>query len=125
MAHLYGAFDVRAQHGCLVVRDSESDGDVSDWNPADDPWFSDQGSAIFAVTPGVEGPVHCEVWHDEPDDLLPVRLFEDTFEMRGLLEVGDPAGAAGLEVPGLEGARQVAVFVDDLDWPARVQIVVR
>lgn len=125
MPHMYGAFEVRAQHGCLVVRDSESDGDISDWNPAEQTWFSDQNAAIFAVTPGVEGPVHCEVWGDAPDDLLPGRVFEDVFDIVGVLEVGDPAGTAGLEVPGLEGSRRVSVFVDHLDWPTRVQVIVR
>ena len=55
---------VAAAHGCLLVRDSESDGDISGWDPAGQPWFVDRGAAIFAVQHGGDGMVRCEVWRD-------------------------------------------------------------
>lgn len=35
-AQMLAAFEVAAAHGCLVVRDSESDGDISGWDGVED-----------------------------------------------------------------------------------------
>ena len=67
------AFEFESRHGCVVVRDSESDGDVSN-APRDSLWYFDRSSAILAVQPAVEGPVRCEVWIGTLLDPLPLRV---------------------------------------------------
>ena len=121
---MLAAFEVAAAHGCLVVRDSESDGDLSDWDPASQPWFVDRGSAILAVLPGSDGMVRCEVWQDAAAEELPHELFTADVEIRGALRVGDPEEVATIVVPWVRGSRAVRVLVDDQDWPAHVQVVV-
>ena len=124
-ARLLGAFEVAAAHGCLVVRDSESDGEISGWNPASQQWHVDRGSAIFAVQHGSEGMVRCEVWRDAAEEELPHELFTADLEIGGALRVGDPEEVATLVLPWVRGGRAVRVLVDDEDWPTRVQVVVR
>jgi hypothetical protein len=123
-AQMLGAFEVAAAHGCLLVRDSESDGDISGWDPAGQPWFVDRGSAIFAVQHGGDGMVRCEVWRDGVEEELPHELLTADFEITGALRVGDPEEVAILVLPWVRGRRAVRVLVDDRDWPTRVQVVV-
>lgn len=123
-SQMLGAFEVAAAHGCLVVRDSESDGDISGWDPATEPWHVDRGSAILAVLPGSEGMVRCEVWRDGVEEELAHELFTADFEIGGALRVGDPEEVATLVLPWVRGRRAVRVLVDDEDWPSHVQVVV-
>ena len=121
---MLGAFEVAAAHGCLVVRDSESDGDISGWDPASEAWFVDRGSAIFAVQHGSDEMVRCEVWRDGVEDELPHELFTADLEISGALRVGDPEEVATLVLPWVRGRRAVRVLVNREDWPTRVQVVV-
>ena len=121
---MLAAFEVAAAHGCLVLRDSASDGDISGWDPASQPWFVDRGSAIFAVLHGSEGMVRCEVWRDGVEEELPHELFSQDFEIGGELRVGDPEQVVTIGLPWLRGSRALRVLVDDEDWPTRVQVVV-
>jgi hypothetical protein len=124
MSKMSAAFEVESQLGCIVVRDTESVGDVSAWDPNDEPWFVDRSSAIFAVLPGVEGPVRCEVWRGMPATPLPEHLFEDVFEISGAFQVEDPAGVVHVELGMVRGTHRVLVLVDDRAWPRTVQVVV-
>lgn len=124
MSKMYAAFEVEAQHGCIVVRDSESIGDLSEWDPNDQPWFVDRSSSIFAVLPGVEGSVRCEVWRGMPATPLPEYLFEDVFEISGAFQVEDPAGVVHLELAMVRGMHRVLVLVDDKALARTVQLVV-
>lgn len=124
MAEMYAAFEVKAQHGCLVLRDSESERDVSDWDPTTQAWFVNHGSAIFGVIPGVEGHVRCEIWRGQPDRRLPHEMFSEPFTILGALRVEDPAGVVRVELATMRGARQIQVTVDDINWPLQVQIAV-
>ncbi len=118
------AVEFYSHHGCLVVRDTESDGDVSDWDPEESLWYVDGGSVIFAVQPGVDGPVRCEVWDGLPDRVLPQQIFEARLRIEGELQVEDPAGVIDIRLRWLRGDKRLAVFADDAEFAARVQIVV-
>ena len=124
MSKMQVAFETELQHGCIVLRDTESEGDISDWDPSERAWFVDRGSAIFAVLPGVDGQVRCEVWRGSPDSPLPHRLFEETFVISGAFQATDPAGVVSVELATIRGAHQVEVLVDDLEWAGHVQVVV-
>jgi hypothetical protein len=123
MSKLQVAFEYESRHGCVVVRDSESDGDVST-APRDSLWFFDRSSAVLAVQPGVEGPVRCEVWIGMPDDPLPFRAADEVFEIAGALEVEDPAGVVAAALAWVRDSRRLVVLVDDGQFPARVQFVI-
>ena len=118
------AFEVELQRGCLVVRDTESNGDISLWDPHERSWLVDQGSAIFAVLPGVEGNVRCEVWRGTPPKPLPIRIFEETFEITGALQIEDPAGVVNVELATIRRARTITVLANDSTWASEVQIVI-
>ena len=121
---MLAAFEVAAEQGCLVVRDTESEGDTSAWDPREHPWLVDRGSAIFAVRPATEGMVRCEVWQDAAMDALPHHVFDEGFAIGGALFVGDPSGVAAIVLPHVRGPRTVRVLVDDPEWPSEVQVVV-
>src|SRR5690606_7273199 len=96
----------------------EPDGDVSDWAPEERLWNVDSGSKIFAVRPGVGGPVTCEVWQGLPGLGLPHLVFEAP------LHIEDPAGVLDSRLGWLHGDRLLAVFADVAEFAAGVQIVV-
>lgn len=124
MTKMYAAFEIAVEQGCLVIRDTESEGDTSAWDPRERPWLVDRGSAIFAVRPATEGMVRCEVWGEDAEDELSHELFSEDFVIGGALFVGDPSGLASLELATLRGNRRVRVLVDDAEWPSKVQVVV-
>lgn len=123
MSRLQVAFEYESRHGCVVVRDTESDGDVSN-APRESRWFFDRGSAILAVRPGVEGPVRCEVWLGTPRDALPFRAADEVFEIAGALQVEDPAGVVSVALAWVRGSRRLVVLVDDKEFPTLVQFVI-
>lgn len=123
MSKLQAAFEYESQHGCVVVRDTESDGDVStaSWDSA---WFFDRSSGVLGVAPGIEGPVRCEVWIGTPLDPLPFRAADEVFEISGALQFEDPAGVVTVVLPWVRGSRRVVVLADDDEFPTQVQFVV-
>jgi hypothetical protein len=123
MSTLQVAFEFGSRHGCVVVRDSESEGDVSN-APRDSLWFFDRSSGILAVQPAVEGPVRCEVWVGTPEDPLPLGVADEVFEIAGALQVEDPAGVITVALAWVRGRRRLVVLVDDGQFPTRVQFVV-
>lgn len=123
MPKLQVAFEYESSHGCLVVRDSESDGDLSN-APPDGLWHFDRSSAILAVQPATEGRVRCEVWIGTPLDPLPLCVADDVFEIAGALEVQDPAGLVTASLAWVRGSRRLVVRVDDGQFPTRVQLVI-
>ena len=124
MAEMYAAFEIESQNGAIVVRDSESDGDVSDWDPNDGLSYVDRNAAIFAITPGVDGPVRCEVWRGAPEEQLQHVILRETFSISGALSVEDPAGLINVHVASIRGEREIVVLADQLSWLERVGIVV-
>ena len=123
MSKLQVAVEYESHHGCVVVRDSASDGDVSN-APPESLWFFDRGSGILAVQPAVEGPVRCEVWLGTPDDSLPLCVADEAFDIVGALEVEDPGGVITAALAWVRGSRRLVVLVDDGKPPTRVQFVI-
>ena len=118
------AFLAKVEHGCLILRDVGSDGDVSEWDPESNAWYADGGSLIFGVQAGVDGPVKCEVWKSQPPAMLPAKLLEVTLPCpSGWLVLQDPNEYVKLQFAGARGAVLCSVRVDDLQVPAEVQIL--
>ncbi|MCC2320798.1 hypothetical protein [Cellulomonas xiejunii] len=124
MATMQVAFELESQHGCLVVRDTHSDGDISEWDPGASASYVDRGSAIFAVIHGIEGAVRCELWRGLPAEPLPHTILTELFTIDGALQVQDPAGVVDVVVATLRGRREITVLGDDPTSPSRVQVVV-
>ena len=124
MAKMHAAFEIESQFGVIVVRDSESDGDLSDWNPNERRSYVDRNAAIFAVTPGVDGLVRCELWQGMPTEPMQHVILRERFNIAGALEIEDPAGLINVHAFSIRGDREILVLADDLNWPERVQIVV-
>lgn len=124
MGKIRVAFELESQHGCIVVRDTNSDGDISEWDPGASESYYDRGSAIFAVLPGVEGAVRCELWHGYPAQALPHTILRQLFTIDGALQVEDPAGVINVVVAAFRGEREIVVLGNDPSFSSQVQIVV-
>ena len=123
MPKLVVALEFEPQHGCIVVRDTESMGDVSE-APIGSHWFFDRGSAILAVRPGIEGLVRCEVWLGTPHAALPTVIADEEFDIAGELEVEDPAKVVWARLAWVRGVQRLVVRVDEAAFPTRVQVIV-
>lgn len=124
MPKMLAAFEAEVHHGCIVIRDSESDGDLSGWDPGLQAWFVDRSAAIFAVMPGVDGPVRLEAWREVPESALPFTMFTSDFTVRGALQVGDPEDRVTITLDVERGPHEITVLVDDLAWATAIQVVV-
>jgi hypothetical protein len=113
------------EHGCLVVRDTQGEDDLSDWDPASSNWYLSGSSVIFGVLPASEGRVECEVWRTRPDPPLPVRLFaEEIPSPSGRLVVHDPNGQVRMTFRGSPGSALVIALGEDRDFASKVQLVI-
>jgi hypothetical protein len=124
MGKMRVAFELESQHGCIVVRDTNSDGDISEWDPGASASYYDRGSAIFGVLPGVEGAVRCELWQGHPDQALPHTILRQFFTIDGALQVEDPAGVINVVVAAFRGEREIVILGNDPSFCSQVQIVV-
>ncbi|MEX3103602.1 MULTISPECIES: hypothetical protein [unclassified Streptomyces] len=117
------AFLAKIEHGCLILRDAESDDDVTDWDPESSNWYREGSSLIFGVQASVDGPVECEVWKSTPPAVLPVNLFEVSLPCpSGWLVLHDPNEHARMQFAGFRGSVLCSVMVDDSRFPSKVQI---
>lgn len=122
-ARLVAAFEAGLHHGCLVIRDSESDGDISDWEPSAQPWYGDRGSFIFGTQPAIEGLVRCEIWSGMPTGALASTLFAADLDVIGQIEIEDPARVVEMRIGQFRGPLRLTVLVDDMRFPTVVQAV--
>ncbi|MCF0078609.1 hypothetical protein LZ269_14495 [Streptomyces lomondensis] len=120
------AFLAKIEHGCLILRDAGSDDDVSDWDPTSSSWHREGSSLIFGVQASVDGPVECEVWKSAPPATLPANLFEESLPCpSGWLVLHDPNEHARMQFSGFRNSVLCSVMVDDLQFPSKVQILLR
>jgi hypothetical protein len=120
------AFLAKIAHGCLILRDATSEDDVSDWDPESSSWYREGSSLIFGVQAGVDGPVECEVWKSDPPETLPANLFEVSLPCpSGWLVLHDPNEYARMQFAAFRESVLCSVMVDDLCFPAKVQIVLK
>ncbi|MEF9881742.1 hypothetical protein [Streptomyces sp. P9-A4] len=120
------SFLAKIEHGCLILRDAGSDDDVSDWDPASNSWYQEGSSLIFGVQASVDGPVECEVWKSIPPVMLPASLFVTSLPCSsGWLVLHDPNEYARMQFTGFRGSVACSVMVDDLQFPSKIQILLR
>ncbi|MGW0522961.1 hypothetical protein [Crossiella sp. NPDC003009] len=125
MARPEMSFNAQAGHGCLIVRDKSSEGDVSGWDPAEANWYKAGSSIIFAVLHGSEGWIDCEIWREEPTSPLPVQMFDEELVLdTGQLVVHDPNESVQMALRCRVGRIRVMVLVDDLDFASKIQLCV-
>jgi hypothetical protein len=118
------AFLAKIEHGCLILRDTASDDDVSDWDPESSSWYQEGSSLIFGVQAGVDGPVECEVWKSDPPETLPASLVEVSLPCpSGWLVLHDPNEYTRLQFAAFREFVLCSVMVDDLQFPSKVQIL--
>lgn len=117
-------FGAVIHHGCLFLGDVNSDSDMSDWSPGESSWHKEGNRVVFNVLPGVDGMVECSVWRGPPPDVLPYELFGDKFSCpSGWLEIYDAAGCVHVKFPAKRDTLAFRVMVDDVDFPAKIQII--
>jgi hypothetical protein len=120
------SFLAKIEHGCLILRDAGSDDDISDWDPTSSSWYQQGSSLIFGVQAAVDGPVECEVWKSAPPAVLPASLFEVSLPCpSGWLVLHDPNDHARMQFTGFRNSAICSTMVDDLQFPAKVQILLR
>lgn len=125
MDNLLLSFHAKVGHGCLVIRDLNSEDDVSDWDPASENWYNSGSSIIFAVLPESEGWVDCEVWKTPPINPLPISLFiEEISDESGQLALHDPNERVCMKFRGVRGRVIISALVDDRNFASKVQLIV-
>jgi hypothetical protein len=81
---------------------------------------------MFAVQPAVDGEVKFDIWRGDPEETLPESLLESEITLaHGRIVLADPNEDFRVSVPGLRNGGRVSVLVDDLNYPAEVQVVLR
>jgi hypothetical protein len=83
-------------------------------------------SVLFAVLPSVEGDVEFEIWKGEPYAPLPLVMYKGSIRLvHGTIVLHDPDEDFKIEIPGLGHGGPISILVDDIDFPEKVQIVLR
>jgi hypothetical protein len=112
------------QHGVVILRDAESK-TTHEWDPSRRTSEA-RDSVMFAVQLSEDGQVCFEIWRGEPQEHLPELLFDGEIVMRhGELVLADANEDFRITVPGLHHGGRVSIFVDELNYTAKVQIVLR
>ena len=125
MAQLLGSSSGLVQHGCLVVCRADSPSDVSDWDPSEAAFYTAGDAIIFAVRPSVVGPVEVEAWQGMPGTPLEHVLFSESLsEGSKHLLLSDPNDVVSVEFDSSQEEVIVQARVDNVEWPARVQVIV-
>lgn len=125
MTNLILSFQTKVEHGCLVVRATEAEDDLSDWDPRVENWYKSGNSVIFGVLPATEGLIECDVWSESPAQKLPTELFSETIQSEsGLLVIHDPNNYAQMQFRGTAGTTRISALVDDRDFPSHIQILI-
>jgi hypothetical protein len=126
MASKLFSFALLAKNGCLVVRDSVSDTDLSNWDARSELFYRGSSALIFGVSAPVDGPVSCSVWMEEPDEPLPYVIFSDEILEcdSGRLIIEDPTGNIEMSFGVSSGLVRCTTYADDPEGPEKVQVVV-
>jgi hypothetical protein len=125
MARLLGSSAGMVHHGCLVVCRADSPSDVSDWDPSEAAFYTAGDAIIFGVRPSAIGPVDVEAWEGTPGQALEHVLFSERLsEGSKHIHLSDPNDVVSIEFDGSPEGVTVEARVDDVDWPARVQVII-
>ena len=117
----FGAF---IHHGCLFLGDVSSDSDMSDWIPGEGSWHQKGNRVVFNVLPGVDGMVECSVWRGPPHEILSYELLGNEFSCpSGWVEIYDAAGCVHMKFPAKSETFAFRVMVDNVDFSAKIQII--
>ncbi|NUT96227.1 MAG: hypothetical protein HOY78_29790 [Saccharothrix sp.] len=112
----------------LLIEDPESGATHDEWDPATEHVHHDHGSLYVAVQHAVDGPVTVTAYRHrapagEVDGLIEVFAGE-VDSPSGTMTAHDPNDSAVLILPAKQGVNRLTVFVDHVDWAARVVVVV-
>lgn len=119
------SFRAKVHHGCLIIRDSQAEDDISDWDPSASIWHKSGNSIIFGVLHGSSGWVEVEVWEEPPADFLAISLFTEVLVSKfGRLVIHDPSDDIQMKFRVGRGPVRISAYVDDRDFASRVQLVV-
>lgn len=120
------ALTAPVHHGCVFLRDVESEEAHEDWNPSASHVSGADDSVLFAVLPSVDSDVEFEIWRGEPYMPLPLAMYEGSIRLlHGAIVLHDSDDDFRVEVPGLGHGGPLSILVDDADWPEKVRIVLR
>ncbi|WP_157734888.1 hypothetical protein [Pseudofrankia inefficax] len=125
MANLLAASRAEVHHGCLVVRRSDSTGDLSGWDPRNASFHNAGDSLIFGVAPAVDGPINLEVWDATPPTSHSGPFFSEIVEGgTGDIVIEDPNGDIHIVVPWSRSEFVLEAYVDDARSPREIQVVI-
>lgn len=123
MARRIRILSAPVDHGCVFLRDAESKETHGSWEPRSSRVNATDDSILFSVQPSVDGEVEFEIWRGKPESPLPQVLYEGSLALaHGRISMHDPNQDFKIEIAGLGAGGPVSILVDDLDFPARVQI---
>jgi len=126
MAELLRKLVAPVDHGCVYLRDAESRSPHLEWDPATSNVSLSGDSVLFAVQPSVDGHVVFEIYRGRPERALAETLFEGPIKLaHGRIVMHDPNEDFRLEIPELGHGGEMTILVDDVNYPASVQIVLR
>ncbi|MGE5133609.1 MAG: hypothetical protein ACM32E_11960 [Gemmatimonadota bacterium] len=118
------ALTAPVDHGCVFLRDVESKETHEDWDPSVSRVSAGVDSVLFAVLPSVEGDVEFEIWRGEPTAPLPLVMYKGSIRLvHGVIVLHDADDGFKLEILGLGHGGPLSILVDDVSFPAMVQIV--
>ncbi|MBL7488139.1 hypothetical protein I6A60_34105 [Frankia sp. AgB1.9] len=125
MANLLAASRAEVHHGCLVVRRSDSTGDLSGWDPRNASFYNGGDSLIFGVAPAVDGPINLEVWDAIPPNSRSGPFFSEIVEGGiGDIIIEDPNGDINMVIPWSRSEFVLEAYVDDARSPREIQVVI-
>jgi hypothetical protein len=124
---LLGSFVMFFDHGLLMIEDSESRAAHEGWDAAIQYVHFDQDSLYVAVQSVVDGPVSVSAYLDdvpsgETEGL--VDAYSGEFDSNsGRFRIHDSDDRVVLTVAGRRGRNRLTVFVDELNFAARVVVI--
>jgi hypothetical protein len=126
--NLVGSFTAYFDHGLLLIEESGSVAAHEGWDAATEYTHFDNDSLYVAVQSVVDGPVAVTVYRNsapETEVLGLVEVFSGEFESKfGRVTVHDSDDMVVLVARGVRGMNRVTVFVDEVNWSARVVVAI-
>jgi hypothetical protein len=121
MNELVGSFTAFVHHGMLYVQDSKSQDAHLDWNPAEGVGVH-EGSIVFPVLPGVDGPVSVEVVRNGVGGELGSEYFDgEIITPSHQVTICDPNQVITMTIP-TGATSHLRIYVDDADFPKKITI---
>jgi hypothetical protein len=112
------------EHGYVLLRDAESTEAHVGWDPDTALVSYAPDSILFSVRRSADGEVALEIFRGIPDRPLDNRLLAgEIYLAHGRIVLHDPNDDFRVEVPGLGHGGPLSILVDEIDLPAKVQIV--